>query len=938
MRKFRLLVLGTFVPLIVLAKAPAASWMQSSRLVMVGNKGQIHDQYGAARNDIQYRIQNGNVNVFIGNGQLHYQWSKPHAGNAGSGKEHVLPKADLYRMDVTLTGADPHAEVIAEDMQSYTENYYTAGVQLQAASYRKITYKNVYPSIDWVLYIKNENGQDAFEYDFVVHPGGKVSDIQLKYGGTSSLSLDKNGGMSAVTPMGTVSEEKPYAYLLADDGVSREPVSSAFSLRNNTVSFNTGVYNQTLVIDPTVLWGTYYGGQGFDLCTSFACDNTNSVYIAGSTFFSGNIATTGAYQTISNGDFDGFIAKFNSAGAIQWATFYGGAGDDNISGMTLDVNNNVYVSGITNSTTGMGSAGSYQDTLNGVYFDNFLAKFSSSGSRIWSTYYGGTDIDEGGFCAADNYGHIYLSGFTASNNGIANAGFQNTYGGGANDGFLVQFDTAGTRHWATYYGNTGDDDADGVACDTFGNVYLGGHTNSTAGIASTGSFQGTYGGGATDNFLVKFDMSGARKWATYYGGSNADINGGMHPVTCDKAGNVYFNGKTNSASGIATAGSWQSALSGQDDAFLAKFDSTGVRKWATYYGDTLEENAQMAFVNEDGNIWLTGFTTSTVNMASPGAYQSTYGGGTDDAFIVKFDTAGTRLWASYFGGTNLDECYAAGHDKAGNVFITGGTGSPTGIATPGSYLTTYYGGAAVFLEKFCTAIIPGVNQISGKDSICSGSAQVYSVDSVSGATAYIWSLPSGWTGSSTTDTIHVTASATGGAVSVRAVRCNDTSSPRILNVNIIPPVPAIITVNGFVLGTVNAYNAYQWYLNGVLIPGATSATYTVTQNGDYTVKGSYSSGCTDSSAAYTVSNVSVSNVQLSNAIMFYPNPAVSILHIIAPAAVNVTVSSIDGKEIMAAQKARDIDVSSLAAGMYMIQFSDDHGTYLKTEKLIKIKQ
>ncbi len=123
-------------------------------------------------------------------------------------------------------------------------------------------------------------------------------------------------------------------------------------------------------------------------------------------------------------------------------------------------------------------------------------------SIVWAPYYGGSGEEFGQSTAVDASGNVFLAGRTASTSGIASGGFQNTYGGGTYDAFLVKFSSSGSRTWATYYGGTGDDQGTSTAVDASGNVFLAGQTASTSGIAS-GGFQNTYGGGTNDAFLVK---------------------------------------------------------------------------------------------------------------------------------------------------------------------------------------------------------------------------------------------------------------------------------------------------------------------------------------------------------------------------------------------------------------------------------------------------
>ena len=121
----------------------------------------------------------------------------------------------MYRMDVTLVGHNPHAQIIADEPLDYTEHYYTPGTCQEDATvytYQKITFKDIYPHIDWVLYIKDQH----MEYDFIVHPGGNPTDIQVRYDGATDLKQNKEGNIVANTPYGKITEGKPIAYRQED--------------------------------------------------------------------------------------------------------------------------------------------------------------------------------------------------------------------------------------------------------------------------------------------------------------------------------------------------------------------------------------------------------------------------------------------------------------------------------------------------------------------------------------------------------------------------------------------------------------------------------------------------------------------------------------------------------------------------------------------------
>ncbi len=406
------------------------------------------------------------------------------------------------------------------------------------------------------------------------------------------------------------------------------------------------------------------------------------------------IATSGAYQTSNGGNSDAFLAKFNSSGKLLWATYFGGSGVDYGTGEAIDKSGNVYLTGGTTSTSGIATSGAYKTSPGGV----FLAKFNSSGSLLWATYYGDNNNDVGGGVVTDSSGNIYMTGYTNSDSGIATKGAYQTSNGGNSDAFVAKFSPSGSVLWGTYLGGNKEDGGSDIVIDASENIYIVGSTYSDSGIATIGAYQTSYRGN-NDAFLAKFNSSGSLLWATYYGANDE----GDALLTIDRSGNTYIGGSTYSGSGMATSGAYQTTGSSKDGAaFLAKFSFSGNLLWATYYS---ENNSGYGVVTDTfGNVYLTGFTRSTSPITTSGAYQS-YNAGSYDTYIVQFSPSGSLLWATYYGGLYDDLGDFIAIDKSNNVYIAGETQSYSGIATSGAYQTSLAGSGApdnynAFLAKF----------------------------------------------------------------------------------------------------------------------------------------------------------------------------------------------------------------------------------------------
>ncbi|HXS35364.1 MAG TPA: SBBP repeat-containing protein, partial [Flavipsychrobacter sp.] len=539
--------------------------------------------------------------------------------------------------------------------------------------------------IDWVLYIKDAQ----LEYDFIVRPGGNVKDIKLKYRGATQLSK-QDGAICINTPMGKVSERSLFSY---DLQTSKE-VASRFVLGNNVISFDVSHRGNTIVIDPKLLWGTYYGGHEDDnmyynnpvfATGQVTCDAWGNVYLYGITNSSNNIATTGSHQDTLDGERDVFLAKFNSLGARFWSTYYGGEEIEIPGHLACDNVGNIYITGVTDSYYGIATPGSYSDTIAlpstavppfGVdldYGDAFLVKFDSSGTRQWGTYYGDTSGGTSGSgVACDETGNVYLFGTTNSYSGIATPGsYKDTFSGDFNC-FIAKFTPLGKRLWGTYYGDSEGAYSSSIKYDNRGHIYITGNKIDIIDYPEVG-------------FVAKFDTSGNLNWDVNYGGYlNYPID-----IACDKVGNIFVGGQYFGIDYQSTPVSFQRFPDYYENAFLSKFDSSGNIKWSTYYGyrDSMLPYGIATGIacDTNNNVIFCGYTNNEGNIATVGSIQSKKLGNVD-GFVAKFTNNGERIWGTYFGGNNTFPTGIA-CDPANNIYLTGSTQSDTLIATDGGFQT-----------------------------------------------------------------------------------------------------------------------------------------------------------------------------------------------------------------------------------------------------------
>ncbi|MGL4596893.1 MAG: hypothetical protein ACRCYO_05160 [Bacteroidia bacterium] len=282
------------------------------------------------------------------------------------------------------------------------------------------------------------------------------------------------------------------------------------------------------------------------------------------------------------------------------------------------------------------------------------------------TFVGGSDADDFWDIQRCANGDFVVVGNSASANFPVSVGaFQDSLNA-SYDAIVARVDATGNRVWASYFGSNGSDIANHlILLDDA--IYVCGQTNGTD-FPVANAWQQTIGG-SYDAFLLKMDSAGNRIWCTYFGGSVGE-NG--IDLVADGQANIYLGGASSSQNlPLANLG-WQPTNGGANDMFLAKFDSTGVPHWSTYYGGSGTEDIHAVAIGPNNEIVACGGTHSMNFPVSANAWQSG-STGLPDIYMAIFDTAGNRLYASYYGGFNAEDAYGLEVDALGKIYIAGMT-------------------------------------------------------------------------------------------------------------------------------------------------------------------------------------------------------------------------------------------------------------------------
>jgi hypothetical protein len=409
-----------------------------------------------------------------------------------------------------------------------------------------------------------------------------------------------------------------------------------------------------------VVYSTYLGGpngEGANL-GSVALDGAGNAYVAGNTFSDTFPTTPGAYQTsLKNpnqgfGSFDGYIVKLSPTGTIVYSTFLGGTFFDDISAIDVDAAGNAYVAGATQSSDFPTEA-----AIKSAQDDSFVAKLNAAGSAlVYSTYFGGNhhDIPEG--IAVDSSGNVYVTGLTRSTDfPIVNA-LQATIdpteclpGLRCGDAFLTKINAAGSAFvYSTYLGGNERDRGNDIRVDAFGAAYIVGDTRSTN-FPTASPLQAT-NAGAEDLFITKFSPAGSSLvFSTYLGGSGREGTGFDNDhivgagIAVDGAGDVYVAGVTRSAN-FPSQDAFQGFVAGgptDAQAFVTKLNASGTAlTYSTAINPPQDMSAQAdVAIDLFGDAYIAGGVGSGGTFGgyptTANAFQTTYGGGTYDAFVAK---------------------------------------------------------------------------------------------------------------------------------------------------------------------------------------------------------------------------------------------------------------------------------------------------------------
>jgi hypothetical protein len=593
----------------------------------------------------------------------------------GTAAEQSTPGESGAVLRLDLAGAHANPSASGEEPLPGTSNYFQGASPAQwrthETDYGGVRYRGVYPGID-VLYHAN----NAFlEYDFDVAPGADPRLIRLKLTGAQRTGVAPDGDLVVNLGAGEVRMHKPVIYQETPRG--RSQVDGGYILlADNEAGFRLGRFDRglPLVIDPTLAFSTYLGGNERELMFGLALDQSDDVYVCGTTYSTDFPTSTGAFQTSYAGNEDAFVSKLSADGStLIYSTYIGGSGLDVCDMIAVNSLGEAYITGHTSSRDFPTTKGVFQRKHRGKT-NAFVAKLNPTGTALeYCSYLGGALGSYGYGIALDAAGDAYIAGYTISPDFPTVNPIQPTLGG-SQDAFVAEVNPMATALiYSTYLGGSGPDIAYMIAVDSTGAAYVGGRTSSRD-FPTANAIQGV-NNGLFNGFVAEIKPNGAGlAFSTYLGGSTRDAVIG---VAIDGAQNVYVTGFTQSAD-FPVKNAVEDQLRGRQDAFVTAFAAGGQSlNYSRYLGGDSRDFGEAIWADAKGNAYVTGETRST-NFPVVNPVQANFAGGdhSGDAFITELRVTGTTNFSTYLGGTDNDAGYAIAADGHRNIYVAGRTNSP----------------------------------------------------------------------------------------------------------------------------------------------------------------------------------------------------------------------------------------------------------------------
>jgi hypothetical protein len=466
-------------------------------------------------------------------------------------------------------------------------------------------------------------------------PVGSVNSVPQAQG---TLSANSNfstylGGSSSEDATKVTLDHLGNTILIGQTGSADFPVTED-AIQTSYGGGDWDAYVAKFDVEGDLLFATYLGGNSYEHVTWVRADEANNIIVAGTTSSTNFPTTPSAYRTSAQGGGDGFIAKISPDGEnLLFATYFGGSGEDWIYGMEFDASGNLMFSGWT-SSSGLATSGVVQEAYAGN-MDAFIAKMSPNGQNLLMfSYLGGSGVDRGWTMTSDSDHSFIFSGQTSSTDFPVTPDAIQSSKGIAADAYVAVLSSDGTAlNYSSYLGATGDDYGLGIKVDSGNNIVVTGFTES-ANLNTTAAYQANSAGN-DDIFVAKITPDRTYQFCTYLGGSGYDR---AWELAIDSNDDIIVLGRSTSTNYPVTPDAYQEENGGIWDVVVTKMSSDGQSLIkSTYFGGTYSDLGEGVVVDGEGNVVVSGSTSSPDLPVSEEASQPTLAGSlTPDSFATCF--------------------------------------------------------------------------------------------------------------------------------------------------------------------------------------------------------------------------------------------------------------------------------------------------------------
>ncbi|MBK7667477.1 MAG: hypothetical protein IPJ32_09175 [Sphingobacteriaceae bacterium] len=382
----------------------------------------------------------------------------------------------------------------------------------------------------------------------------------------------------------------------------------------------------------------------------------------------------------------------------QWAMSGGGTASDQARKVCIDPTGNIYVAGIFNS--GSIQIGTITVNNSGVGFDAYVAKFNPSGVPLWAARIGGSSNEFVSGLTCDAIGRVYINGtYTSPFVSIPPMTYTNI-GSGTSQVYVACFDASGVVQWLNGYGGTGNEYAGSmVYSNAISALYFTGTYENNNFVINTTTLTNTSATGKKEAYLIKLNSFGTLQWAIDAGSAGCDD--WSYAVGVDATGSPAMLGTFSGTVVAATTTIGTTVLTsyGNQDLWIGKYNTSGTFQWARNLGSSGSGDFVGGIdADASNNFYISGYFQSancivgTTTLTPVGGY---------DAFIAKYNSAGTAQWAQKVAGLGDEYVYDLSVDGNDNPYMIGSfSGTVTTVGT--TTLSNYTPGPStdVFIAKY----------------------------------------------------------------------------------------------------------------------------------------------------------------------------------------------------------------------------------------------